>query len=458
MGENIDWDKIDQDIINDFRSRPNALAEDIDMEKYIIGTYTARLPKKMDAFYMMQAVCVEQSTGTFTPVPAETPETRRKHVAKVLGWWRIPDLEYDGAEDLFGKPKYYDYCVQIAFPMNFKPQFPMLFTTVYGNISMGGPLKMVDIRFPKEFLKAFKGPKFGDIGVRKILGVPKRPLLNNMIKPCVYTLDETPAPQLAYEAAVGGCDVIKDDELIADVEFNPITERVTRFMEALDRADSEKGEKTLFTVNITDRVDRMFELADIVQEHGANALMVNHISAGYSAMRKLAEDPSVKVPILGHMDFAGTLYQDPMSGVSSPLVMGTFGRLSGCDFIVTPAPYGKAPTRGDRFEEMARRMVMPMGNAPHIKRTMPMPSGGITPSLVEKVVTALGTNVMIGSGGGIHAHPEGPIAGAKAFRQAIDAAMKGISVKKYAKENDAHELGVALGLFGVGKKTGFSSV
>lgn len=439
-------------------SKPNALPEDIDYETHIIATYIAKLGKRMDAFYMTQALCVEQSTGTFVPVPAETPETRRKHVAKVIGLWQIPDFEYEGVEDLFDKPKYYNYVVQIAYPLNFRPQFPMLFTTIFGNISMGGPLKMVDVRFPKEFLKEFKGPKFGDVGIRKILDVPERPLLNNMIKPCVYTLDETPAAELAYKAAVGGCDIIKDDELIADIGFNPLAERVTQFMEALDRADSEKGEKTLYTVNITDRVNKMFELADVAQEHGANALMVNHISVGYSAMRELAEDPSVKVPILGHMDFAGALYQDPLGGISSPLILGKFGRLCGCDTIVHPAPYGKAPTRNDRFIQTARQMRMPMRNAPHIKRTLPMPSGGITQSLVEKCVDALGTNIMIGSGGAIHSHPEGPIAGAKAFRQAIDAVMQGISVRDYAKEENAHELGVALGIFGVGKKTDFSSV
>ncbi|MFX1274263.1 MAG: RuBisCO large subunit C-terminal-like domain-containing protein [Promethearchaeota archaeon] len=456
MAKKQNWDNWSQSIVDEFRSRPNALPEDIDYENHIIATYIAMLPRKMDAFYMMQAVCIEQSTGTFVPVPAETPETRRKHVAKVIGWWRIPDLEYDGAEQLFDSPKNYQYCVQVAYPLNFKPQFPMLFTTIYGNISMGGPLKMVDVRFPKEFLKEFKGPKFGDVGTRKILGVKDRPLLNNMIKPCVYTGPEVGA-ELAYQAAVGGCDVIKDDELIADVGFNPVTERVTKFMEALDRADSEKGEKTLYTVNITDRVERMFELADIVQEHGANALMVNHISVGYSAMRKLAEDPSVKVPILGHMDLAGAFYQDPWSGISSPLILGKFGRLAGCDFIVHPAPYGKAPTLADRFQETARQMVMPMGNAPHIKATMPMPSGGITVSVVEKVVHDLGPNIMIGSGGGIHAHPSGPIAGAKAFRQAIDAAMQGIPVKQYAKDKGHKELSEALGLFGF-KKTEFTSV
>ena len=60
-------------------SKPNALPEDIDFETHIVATYLARLHRRMDAFYMTQSLCIEQSTGTFTPVPAETPETRRKH-------------------------------------------------------------------------------------------------------------------------------------------------------------------------------------------------------------------------------------------------------------------------------------------------------------------------------------------------------------------------------------------
>ncbi len=452
------WEKMSDEFDQDFRSRPNAIAEDIDYETHIVASYNMVLPKSLDAFYMAQVVCIEQSTGTFVPVPEETPEQRRKHVAKVIGVYPFPDFEYEQIDQVLNvstlEKKFRKYFVQIAYPLNFRPQFPMLFTTIFGNISMAGPLKMVDVRFPKSFLAEFKGPKFGDIGIRKLLGVPERPLLNNMIKPCVYT-DPKIGAKLAYEAAVGGCDIIKDDELIADVDFNPIVDRCVAFMEALDKADSEKGEKTLYTINITDRVDKMFEWADILQEHGANAFMVNHISVGYSAMRKLAEDPSVKVPLLGHMDFAGALFQDPFSGVSSPLILGKFGRLSGCDTIVFPAPYGKAPTLGEKFMEVARQMVLPWGNAPHIKRTLPMPSGGITPGIVEKCIKDLGPNIMIGSGGGIHAHPEGPIAGAKAFRQAINAALKGIPVKTYAK--DHHELGVSLGLFGV-KKTEFTSV
>jgi len=63
----------------------------------------------------------------------------------------------------------------------------------------------------------------------------------------------------------------------------------------------------------------------------------------------------------------------------------------------------------------------------------PMASGGITPTMVPKVMQDLGNDIVIGLGGGIHAHPQGPVAGGKAFRQAIDATMKGVSLEEYAK-------------------------
>ncbi len=75
--------------------------------------------------------------------------------------------------------------------------------------------------------------------------------------------------------------------------------------------------------------------------------------------------------------------------------------------------------------------------------------GGITQGMVEKCVKDAGTDILIGSGGGIHSHPDGPTAGAKAFRQAINAVMQGIPVKTYAKEHK--ELGIALGVWGTGK-------
>jgi 2,3-diketo-5-methylthiopentyl-1-phosphate enolase len=121
------------------------------------------------------------------------------------------------------------------------------------------------------------------------------------------------------------------------------------------------------------------------------------------------------------MDLAGAFYQSPYSGISSFLIMGKLARLAGADIVVYPAPYGKAPFLKEKYLAIAKTHRYRMH---HLKPTFPMPSGGITPGMVLRVMKDLGNDIIIGSGGGIHAHPDGAVAGAKAFRQAIDIGMK----------------------------------
>ncbi|HDH63103.1 MAG TPA: ribulose 1,5-bisphosphate carboxylase, partial [Firmicutes bacterium] len=285
-------------------SLPIALPEGVDYDEYLIATYLAVFPKEIPIPKLAPALAVEQSTGTWVPVPGETEEVKRKHVAKVIGVYEIPDYEFEVPKDIQMR----SYIIQIAFPeVNIGEQIPMFLTTIVGNISMGGRIKLLDVRFPEKFVKGFKGPKFGIEGVRKLLNVYDRPLLNNMIKPCTgYTVDV--GAELFRKAALGGCDIIKDDELIADASFNRIEERVKRYMEIEKEVFEETGEHTLYTVNITDRVPKIFENAKRAIELGANALMVNYLAVGFSVLRALAEDPSINVPILGHMDVTGAMY------------------------------------------------------------------------------------------------------------------------------------------------------
>jgi 2,3-diketo-5-methylthiopentyl-1-phosphate enolase len=414
---------------------PIALPDGVDYDDYVIGTYLVSYLAALPIPVIAPMLAVEQSTGTWVPVPGETLEVRCQHIAKVIGVYEVPDYEFAVPPNLQTR----QWFVQIAYPeVNIGEQLPMLLTTVVGNISMGGDIKLVDIRLPKKYVAGFKGPKFGIEGIRKILGVKKRPLLNNMIKPCTgYRLKV--GADLFRKAALGGCDVIKDDELIADASFNSVLGRVKRYMQIEKQVYEEKGEHTLYTVNITDKIPKVFENARRAVELGCNALMINYLAVGFPVMQALAEDPSINVPILAHMDVAGALYMSPWHGLSSHLVLGKLPRLAGADIVVIPAPYGKAPVIDYKFRNVARNLAFPLY---HLKPTFPMASGGITPSMVPTVMAALGNDIVIGSGGGIHAHPKGPVAGGKAFRQAIDATMKGIPLSEYAK--DHQELAIAL--------------
>jgi len=48
----------------------------------------------------------------------------------------------------------------------------------------------------------------------------------------------------------------------------------------------------------------------------------------------------------------------------------------------------------------------------------------------------MGKDVVIQAGGGVHGHPDGTISGARAMRQAVDATLKKIPLKKYAKTHE----------------------
>ena len=305
-------------------------AEQIDRQKYIIPTFFIELPPNEDIIRFTEVLAIDMSTGTWTPVEGETEEMREKYGAKVVSINEVPGYEWTLPDDITERR----YVVNFAIPYeNIGDQIPMLLTTIIGNTSVMGKIKLLDLEFPQNYLKMLPGPKFGLSGIRKILNIPKRPLLNNMIKPCTGFTPEVGA-EFFYKAAVGGVDIIKDDELISETPYNKRTDRIRLYMEKEKKAYGVKGEKTLYCVNITDRVDRLKKNAEEAIDAGANAIMLNYLTVGISALRCLAEDKDIQVPILAHLDFSGVLYGDPYGGISSHLVLGKIARIAGADMVV----------------------------------------------------------------------------------------------------------------------------
>ena len=72
----------------------------------------------------------------------------------------------------------------------------------------------------------------------------------------------------------------------------------------------------------------------------------------------------------------------------------------------------------------------------NIKPVLGVASGGVYPGIVPKMLKAMGNDIVIQAGGGVHGHPDGTIKGAMAMRQAIDAYMKGKKLREYAKSHE----------------------
>ena len=403
-------------------------------EDYAICTYQAKI-KTSDIEKLALAVADEQTTGTWIKVGADSMDKSRSFGAKVVSIYEVPDVASDYLSD---EPPM--YLVQIAFPVkNFGTSLPMILTTLFGNISASGMLKFIDCAFPKSYIEQFQGPKFGVEGMREVLGVPDRPLLNAMIKPNIgWTPDE--GAEIFYQAAKGGVDVIKDDELMpADESFCPLKERVTKFMAKEKQVFEETGERTIYTVNITDSIEKIKDNAMRALEYGANGLMLNVYTAGLGAMKMLADDPNINVPILAHVDYVGATCGSTYTGVNSSLMIGKLTRLAGADFQINGHPWGKFPINPKIFHRSFKFFTQPWW---HIKPMMYAASGGTTQLAVPKIVKSVGTDVILAAGGAIHGHPEGSEAGGRSMRQAIDAVVNDIDLIEYAKTH--RELAIML--------------
>ncbi len=400
----------------DVQSLPMALPEGVSYDDYVIATYLVSYPKSVPVPMMAPALAVEQSTGTWIPVPGETPEVRRNHIAKVIGCYEIPDYEWAVPADVTDR----NYIIQMAFPqINIGLQLPMLLTTAIGNISMGGKIKVLDINLPKKYTDGFQGPRFGIQGIRQILGVKDRPLLNNMIKPCTGIPAKVGA-ELAYKAAVGGADFIKDDELLANADFSSIAERTRLFISALKQADDSKGEKTIYLLNVTDRPDKMVEHALRAVEAGANGLMINYITTGFDAVRMITEHKDIQVPVLGHCTMSGAYSMALWNGVDTSLLVGKLPRMMGLDISLIYMPGGRFFLTDENYH---RAVNMLRQDFYQLRPAFPMPGGSIHPAVVKDIIEKTGKDCVISAGGGIHGHPMGSTKGAVAMRQAIELAL-----------------------------------
>jgi len=402
------------------------------MSSYCVATYRL-FDDKADFHKKAQGIAVGLTVGSWTELPEAKKAAMEKHLGKVLS----VEVVESASEVRYAN-------IQIAYPdVNFSADIPALLVTVFGKLSMDGRIRLIDLSFSDGFLTHFSGPKFGIQGVRKLLNVTDRPLLMSIFKSVIgYDLPELREQFLAQ--ALGGVDLIKDDEILFDNPLTPIEQRVHICMSAAEEAKRETGQSLLYAVNLTGKTSQLGQQAKLAIAAGANALLFNVLAYGFDALHELSADPEINVPIAAHPALAGAIYPSSYHGISASLLLGKLMRLAGADLVLFPSPYGS--------------VVMPIEENLAIKEALlasdsgqatsfPVPSAGIHPGLVPLILRDFGNDVVVNAGGGVHGHPMGAAAGGRAFRQAIDATTSGISLEEYA--NTHQELAEAIRLWGV---------
>lgn len=410
-----------------------------DLMGEVIATYLLH-DTKGDHQKKAEGIALGLTIGTWTDLPELQKEQLKKHKGQVLSVERLDELEN---VNLYFGASTFRSVIKIAYPSaNFSADLPAILTTVFGKLSLDGEIKLLDLEFSGDLKNSFPGPRYGIEGIRDILDVYNRPLVMSIFKG-VIGRDITYLGEQLREQALGGVDLVKDDEILFDNHLAPFGKRIESGKEILRGVYEETGHKTLYAVNLTGKT---FELADKAKravEAGANALLFNVFSYGLDMLQGLREQPEIKVPIMAHPAFSGGLTSSAFYGVSNPLLLGKLIRYAGADFSLFPSPYGSvAIPKADALGIASELTKVEK----EWKTAFPVPSAGIHPGMVPDLIADFGTDSIINAGGGVHGHPDGAKGGGKAFRQAVEAVVAGQDLSSYAEEKE--ELRKALELWG----------
>jgi len=380
-------------------------------------------------------VALESSIGTWTPV-----KSSKKYVNKL-------------AAKVFAIAGNF---VKIAYPQGLfeKNNAPNMLSSIAGNVfgmkAVKG-LRLEDLSFPKKLLKSFPGPRYGIKGIRKILKIKDRPMVGTIVKPKLGLKTKDHA-QVAYESWIGGCDLVKDDENLSSQSFNEFDKRAAKTLEMKDKAEQETGQKKAYLINVTAEAFEMVKRADLVKELGGKFVMHDILTAGFSSLQTLREN--TKLAIHAHRAMHGAFTENPNHGISM-MVVADIARICGVDSLHIGTGIGKMRGGVKEVEEIREEIELRKVKQTKLRLAedwtnmnpvMAVCSGGIYPGHIPYLIKHFGNDIFIQAGGGVHGHPQGTQAGARAMRQAVNAVMNNIPLKEYIEVHE--ELRQALDFWG----------
>lgn len=419
--ENIPKEILDQYIFQE--------EECISLEENIIATFECEPDENSSLEDACRTIAYDPTIGTWTSLAEnDREEILNNYCGKVLLPLPTGDLTRRR--------------IRIAFPLSILdssmggiPHLLAILGAPFG-LKIFKSLRLVNIQIPDRFVKSYPGPKFGIDGVYKLLEQEQnRPLIATMLKPR-SGLDPSAYAKIAYEALLGGVDLIFDDELMVSPLSAPLEKRVPIVDAAVQKAAQETGLQKYYAVNITSSLRLIEQTAICAKELGADLIYFNPLTAGFSGLEMLAENDQINLPILCCRSLQGVFHRGE-NGIDIYVLM-KFARIAGADGMHIGSISGKLPhliAGGE--DEIKNRALTLTGKSKNLKPMIPILSGGLHPGNIEWNLKHIGNKVVLQSGSGVLGHPDGPYAGGKAMRELVDGLLAGYSTYQISKKNDS---------------------
>jgi len=372
----------------------------------IIVSY--RLPANIDTEKYATMLAVGQTTGSWDEAFPDQQAEMANYRADVLDVLPVDDKHA---------------IARIAFPsQNTENDIPSLLTAIFGKFSLAGPARICNIELPEKYgINA----QFGIEGIRKQTSIYDRPLFMGIFKPALGLKPENYAT-LLRTVADAGLDLIKDDEIMFNLNSAPTLDRVKACQPIIHEMNDKHGRQLLYAVNLSGRADQLVSNARQLIDAGANALLFNVFAYGFSCLEALSAHPEVNVPIFTHPALAGVLGGSTSGnndyGIDYNILLGTLMKYAGADAVLYPASYGSLP-----FDHQIEMQIRDILRSADKNRTpaMPVPSAGIHPGIIGTAYQDYGNDVVLNAGSAIFDHPLGAAAGVRAFQDAWELTKSG---------------------------------
>jgi ribulose-bisphosphate carboxylase large chain len=352
-----------------------------------------------DAAARAAEICLEQ-TVEFPADLIRRPNITEQIVARVAA---IEPLE-DGR-----------HAATIEYPVEIAgTELPQLLNVLFGNISLLPGIRLARFELPPVLADRFAGPRFGRAGLRELIGAAERPLLATAIKPLGLAPGEL--AELAGALARGGMDLIKDDHGMADQPFCRFEERVARCAAAVGEANAESGRACLYLPNVTAPAEQVHERANFASQAGAGGLVISPGLAGMDAMRQLAADDDLGLPIICHPALLGSFTVGAEAGIAHGALFGQVTRLAGADATIFPSFGGRFSFSRAECRDLVEGTARDMGP---IATAFPVPAGGMSLARVPGLIEFYGNDVILLIGGDLHRHGKSVEDGCRRFVELV---------------------------------------
>jgi len=387
--------------------------DELDPANYVRASY--RVTSIHDGEATAMAMAMEQSCATTAISGHVVPEMLGDWTMRVLGVRSAGTSPSSELQPYQLETEVYaaqgegqrDWEVELAIPRRLLANKPaQLLNVAVGELPRLGFLTrfhLTSLDLPGDF---GPGPGFGIAGIRQAFGCPRGPLLCRSMRPAVGLSTATMAG-LNRDVLIGGFHLVKDDELQVFDTNASFRMHVQAMVAARDAARDRTGQPKGYLANLICEPDELGERWDIVQEHGADAVLVAPAIQGLGTLSMLARQR--RVPILSHNTCSDMLTRHLRWGIAHHVLDGWLERF-GADWYVTSGEHGQAADRG--------------GIPPPLRaqQAMPILQGGKHPQGLPAYRASVGNDdYMLVVASWVDAHPEGLVAGARIFREAVDS-------------------------------------